>query len=267
MSTRQLKERVAHNFSRGAAVYDDHAEEQRVAALILSQCIAEKVDYLLAGPILEIGCGTGLLSAELLKLLPDRDLEFTDLSPGMIASCRKKISSSGAVRANIRYGVRDGEHLVHERHYAMICANFSVHWFADLAQGLRGMVRALKPGGTLLCSYPGAGSYREWHQQCELLGVPCSANPLPDRSSITQIMAGESATVQQWERKLRLRFPTAHSFLRHVKRTGAGTPTRPGIGPLGPLQMRKLLRGWDRCAPNGVEITCEIHFLSVERTG
>ena len=54
-------------------------------------------------------------------------------------------------------------------------------------------------------------------------------------------------------------------FLHHFKGTGAHTSAR--LSTLGPAQLRQLLRGWDRDCPNGVEISCAIHYLIVEKAG
>ena len=261
MTKASFKARVAENFSRSTATYDGHAEEQRIGAAALAECAAECAGQLVAGPVLEIGCGTGFLSASLAALFPQRRLELTDLAPGMVAHCRQKM----AAHPDIHYRVLDGEQLASEERYALICASFVVHWFADLHTGLRRLVAALKPGGRLLCAYPGAGSYAEWHRQCARHGVPCSANDLPDLAAVARAFVDEAVAVQQWEQVLALRFSSACAFLHHFKRTGAHTAAR--LRVLSPAQLRQLLRGWDRDCPNGVQITCAIHYLLVEKAG
>ena len=267
MTIRHFKACVAENFSRHVATYDGHAEEQRAGAKALAEYAAQCAEGLVAGPLLEIGCGTGFLSVELATLFPDRELELTDLSPEMVANCRQKIAAAGIEYSNIRYGILDGEQLECEDRYALIGASFAVHWFADIATGLRRLLRALKPGGHLLCAYPGAGSYREWHSECARQNIPCSANPLPDPTSVAGVFADQPVKLRQWERELVMRFSSARDFLRHLKRTGAGTPTRADAAALGPAQLRQLLRGWDRACPDGVEITCAIHYLAVVKEG
>ena len=180
----------------------------------------------------------------------------------MVAHCRQKMAAEVA-HPDICYRVLDGEQLASDGRYALICASFVVHWFADLRAGLRQLLAALKPGGRLLCSYPGAGSYAEWHRQCARQGVPCSANALPDLASVACVFANEPVVVRQWEQVIALRFPTARAFLRHFKGTGAHTSAR--LSALDPAQLRQFLRGWDRDCPNGVEITCAIHYLIVEK--
>ena len=264
MREASFKVRVVENFSRSTSTYDCHAEEQRAGAATLAKCAAECAGNLVEGPVLEIGCGTGFLSASLAALFPGRRLELTDLAPAMVAHCRQKMAAEVA-HPDICYRVLDGEQIRSEGRYALICASFVVHWFADLHAGLQQLLAALKPGGRLLCSYPGAGSYAEWHRQCARQGVPCSANALPDFASVARVFAAELVAVRQWEQVIALRFPTARAFLRHLKRTGAHTPAR--LSALGPAQLRRFLRGWDRDCPNGVEITCAIHYLAVEKAG
>ena len=156
MTEANFKSRVVENFSRSASTYDCHAEEQRVGADTLAKCAAECAEDLVEGPVLEIGCGTGFLSASLAAVFPKRRLELTDLAPAMVARCRQKMAAEVEVaHPYIRYRVLDGERLASEGRYALICASFVVHWFADFHVGLQQLLAALKPGGRLLCSYPG----------------------------------------------------------------------------------------------------------------
>ena len=68
MTIRHFKACVAKNFSRHVATYDGHAEEQRAGAKALAEYAAQCAEGLVAGPLLEIGCGTGFLSVELATL-------------------------------------------------------------------------------------------------------------------------------------------------------------------------------------------------------
>ena len=223
MTEASFKARVVENFSRSASTYDCHAEEQRAGAATLAKCAAECASNLVEGPVLEIGCGTGFLSASLAALFPERRLELTDLAPAMVAHCRQKMAAEVVPIQTSAIRVLDGEQLASEGRYALICASFVVHWFADLRAGLQQLLAALKPGGRLLCSYPGAGSYAEWHRQCVRQGVPCSANALPDLASVARVFANEPVAVRQWEQVIALRFPTARAF---CATSSAREPTR-----------------------------------------
>ena len=108
MTEASFKARVVENFSRSASTYDCHAEEQRAGAATLAKCAAECAENLVEGPVLEIGCGTGFLSASLAALFPGRRLELTDLAPAMVAHCRQKMAAEAA-HPDICYRVLDGE--------------------------------------------------------------------------------------------------------------------------------------------------------------
>ena len=114
MREASFKARVVENFSRSTSTYDCHAEEQRAGAATLAACAAECASNLVEGPVLEIGCGTGFLSASLAALFPERCLELTDLAPAMVAHCRQKMAVEVA-HPDIHYRVLDGEQLSKRR--------------------------------------------------------------------------------------------------------------------------------------------------------
>ena len=84
-----IKAAIAAAFSAAAGSYDAAAGVQRRVAGELAQRIARLP---LDQPrVLEIGCGTGFLSRELLALDP-RELLLTDIAPTMIGRCRATLA-------------------------------------------------------------------------------------------------------------------------------------------------------------------------------
>ena len=104
MSTPQdaRKNRIAAAFSAQARAYDSVGAVQRAVAGRLAARIAARV----SGPrnILEIGCGTGFLSAELAGYFPTADLCLTDIAPAMLACAQARLG------ARADYLLLDGEH-------------------------------------------------------------------------------------------------------------------------------------------------------------
>ncbi len=80
---------VAARFGAAARRYEDHAPVQRITAERLADDIA-----LLPLPrhprILEIGCGTGLLTRALARRIGPADWTVTDISPGMLAAAQSR---------------------------------------------------------------------------------------------------------------------------------------------------------------------------------
>ena len=148
-----IKQQIEQNFSRFASRYEGCAEQQKIAARALLARV-EAIDASLAeGPVLEIGCGTGLLSESLVRMFPEREVQLTDLSPAMLAECQKKIAAADGVHPGLAWSVLDGETVAAEDDYALIVSGFTLQWFQDLEGTLERLVRALRCGGRLLASY------------------------------------------------------------------------------------------------------------------
>ncbi|MBI2504390.1 MAG: methyltransferase domain-containing protein [Candidatus Latescibacteria bacterium] len=257
------KERLARNFSRAAPTYDQHAPCQRLAAgELLRQ--AERLQAVLAeGPALEIGCGTGQLSGGLARLFPERELLFADLSPAMLEICRARVEEACGPAPYRQWQVLDGEQLPARPQYALIASGFALHWCAQWAKVWQRWVRALRPGGWLLCACQGEGSFPEWEAQCRRLDLPCTANPLPRLESLQQGLAGWPVEAQFWEQEMSLRYADALEFFRSLKRAGVATKLC-GTG-LTSAQFRRLLGAWDAACPAGIEITVRTCYAMVKR--
>ncbi len=94
--------------------------------------------------VLELGCGTGLLSQRIAGCV--RDLEATDLAPEMIAQARKKPAS-----CRVHYSVQDAVALPYasETFDAVVAANV-LHIMPQPEKALAEARRVLKPGGVLI---------------------------------------------------------------------------------------------------------------------
>lgn len=101
-----------------------------------------------AGPVLEIGVGTGRLFAEARRR--GIDAWGIDSSPAMIAACRAKLEPHDRGRVSVADAVTWST----DRRFAMICAPFRVlshvHTTADQLRLLDAVHDALLPGGAFV---------------------------------------------------------------------------------------------------------------------
>lgn len=113
--------------------------------------------------ILDIGSGTGLLSALLLEKFPAATLALVDISSNMLAIARQRFS--GNDRVTYRAGDYRYEGLDHT--YDLICSALSIHHLDhEEKRGLYGRIySALNPGGVFVNAEQVAGETTDQHRR------------------------------------------------------------------------------------------------------
>jgi trans-aconitate methyltransferase len=99
--------------------------------------------------ILDLGCGTGTLTAEIAR--HGAAVTGVDRSPKMIASAREKYTE-------LRFDVVDGQELAYSREFDAVFSNAALHWMPRAEDVARGVQRALVPGGRFVAEFGGAGN-------------------------------------------------------------------------------------------------------------
>ncbi len=152
------KARIRHSFAAASATYDGAAELQRtVGKVLLAGTNAEK----LAGTVLDLGCGTGFLTGELLSTKnqnPPQSVIAVDIAFGMLEATRSKL----AAHNNVRYICADAEQLpIAASTVDVVVSNLALQWCRNLTAVFSELKRALKPGGQLVFSTFGPHTLQE----------------------------------------------------------------------------------------------------------
>ncbi|MFT8326196.1 methyltransferase [Gluconobacter oxydans] len=222
----------------------DAAEDYDAAAHIQRRCataLTDRIRSTAPAPtsILEFGCGTGLLTAQLVDHFPQASLLATDLAPGMIARARQRLSDE-----TIRFHVMDAEHPDVSELFDLIASSLCLQWFSNRSDGLRRLCDLLAPQGRLMVTTLLQGSLDEWKQACLAEGAPCGVPDYPSAQTVqSEWPAGGVGT---WE-VLTLQDPvgSARDFLRGLRQIGASVP-RAGSTPAGIAALRRTMRHFDR---------------------
>lgn len=129
--------------------------------------------------VLDLGAGTGLLSALVAERLPDAALVLTDLAEGMLDRARERFAGRPAP---VEFRVMDHLDLAEEGAYDVVMSALSIHHLDD--DGKRtvyvAMARAARPGGLVLNADQVAGDtpemearyWNHWRDAIGRAGLP-----------------------------------------------------------------------------------------------
>ncbi|MBC2670378.1 methyltransferase domain-containing protein [Novosphingobium piscinae] len=248
--------RIAAAFA-AARDYDGHAAVQRRVATGLAVRIAA-LPLPPAPRVLEIGCGTGFLTAALRDQGLGGRWLVTDLAPAMVARCRDRLGD-GAGRT---FAVLDGEHGPRPAAapFDLICASLAFQWFSALEPAVARLLGWLAPGGHLIFTTLGAGTFSEWRAAHRAEGLAPGTPPFLQPEALADLLPARQAAPPLVTLEL-AEHADAGAFLRGLKAIGAGTP-HSDHRPLPPAALRRVMARFTR---DGARATYEVitcHYRS-----
>lgn len=241
------RHRVIERAFGSAHDYAAHAHVQRTVAERLARRIAV-LDMPRSPRILEIGCGTGFLTAAMAGQGIGGDWLVTDIAPPMVERCRLTVGEGGGRH----FAVLDGENGALGGPYDLICSSLAMQWFVDPDAALGRMIAALAPGGHCLFTTLSSGTFAEWRAAHQALGLEAGTPRFPSACALArmQIDTHEKTIVEQFIEHHR----DGLDFLRALKAIGAQTPAE-SHRPLSAAELRKVMTAFAR---NGAAVTYEV---------
>jgi len=248
------KAAIARAFG-AARDYDRHAGVQRRVAASLAERIAGAP--LCDQPrVLDVGAGTGFMTALLAPRLAGARWVVSDLSIEMVHRARATLpAGSGDFVAMdaARPCFVDGS-------FDLVCSNLAAQWFDDLPGSVAALGALVAPGGLLALSTLANGSFADWRAAHEALGLTPATPEFPDTAFLAGIApAGMTGTVVV--DSILQRHSDAADLLRDLRGLGATVP-RPDRKPLGAGAMRAVMRQFEAM---GATISYEIAYCLFHR--
>ena len=244
------KQLIRQRFQRAAQSYDSQALTQQQTAEHLLDLL-EEVGGSRFEQVLEIGCGTGLLTRRLLARCSGiRELSLNDLVPDFAA--RISLPAPGP---SLVFLPGDIETLSLPASCDLIISASALHWIHDLDSLLARLSRHLKPGGMLAFSLYGPDNLQEIRS---LSGKGLDYRSLAEVKALT----ARHVPVCRWaEERIRLAFASPQEVLRHLHRTGVNALERV---PWTRAELRRFCAEYSRLfsdASGGVRLTWHPLYL------
>ncbi len=202
------KKLLKSRFTKSIQTYNNEAKAQKIIAermnVILKNNVSVKSPF-----ILEIGCGTGFMSRNIVKTFAPKSFIINDLCHEM-EKCFCDLSNS----ENISYMWGDAESIDFPANQDMIVSCSTIQWFENINIFFKKCHSILKPGGYLAFSTFGKDNM---HEFIEMTGHGLSYLPI---SNIENILSEDYEIIYSKEEIISLTFTSPIDVLYHIKKTG-----------------------------------------------
>ncbi len=231
---------IARRFSSAAGGYSEAADVQRPAARFA-------MDLCPGGAprrVLDIGCGTGLLTRALLARYPGAAVTAIDIAAGMLEQARRETPGAGRVS----WVLADARAFVLDPPADLAVSASSLHWVAPLPKAFLAVRRSLAPRGRLVFAMMLDGSLGELRAS-RLAAAPRKppAGRLPSEDEACGALRAAGFTAEAREvREVAVVHAGAAALLQALRRQGVtGGPVSSAVRPLSRSELRALASHYD----------------------
>lgn len=224
---------IRRQFNRSARDYDRHGKVQRMMANELASSLTLFYENKDEAPtnVLEIGCGTGVLTELLVRRLPrSSSITALDLAPAMLDAASLRVRA--LVGSNdVKFLLADVESWAPDASsssYDLIVSSACFQWLEQPQSTLHTLKRLLRPGGRLAFTTFGSDTFRELH--IAFGDAYLQLGQTPQRHGLSfhtaeewRDMLGQAGfTNVRFSAKRHIEcFPSVRDFLQSVKAVGA----------------------------------------------
>jgi len=231
------------HFERAANSYDGAAVLQREIA----KRIGQRLDYIKRQPkrVLDVGCGTGYITKDLLKRYPKADVIALDLAHSM---ARKSIEHGSWLRKP-KAVCADAELLpLKEDSIDFVISSLMLQWSNDLNKVFTGFHHVLAPNGLLLFSTFGPETLTEIRQSWSEVDNRPHTSDFADMHEIGDalLQAGFQDPVTDME-MITMTYANVRQLMRDIKQIGASnTDSNRSKGLMGKAKLKAFENAYEQ---------------------
>lgn len=134
----------------------DKYERSSSAQRLWAEELIRKIEISGDERVLDIGCGDGRITASIADLVPEGSVLGIDSSEGMVSFAKEKFATGD--HPNLSFQLGDARNLDFDGEFDLVVSFAALHWVGDHRPVLRGIRRALKPGGRTFLQFGGRGN-------------------------------------------------------------------------------------------------------------
>ncbi|WIO74746.1 malonyl-ACP O-methyltransferase BioC [Porticoccaceae bacterium LTM1] len=207
------KQSVAESFSRAASSYDGAAAFQRLVADRLWCMVPAEMKV---GCALDVGCGTGYLSAKVRDGLPSVHLTSLDLAPGMLEYARAQRPVAD------RWVCGDAESLpLADNQFDLVVSSLAYQWCENPDVWGSELYRVLNEQGVAIFSTFGANTLTELHDAWRAVDDYVHVNEFIAVEKLRDQLQIAGLQVELVVEKHQLEYDDLKSLMRELKALGA----------------------------------------------
>lgn len=255
------KNQVRQSFSSAANSYDELASLQRKVGLKLIQNFSAIKS---SDRVLDIGCGTGFLTQELLKQVPNQPMVALDIAYSMVQRTKSKLLQL----ENVQYLCADAEYIP-LKNYSVdrVVSNLALQWCQNLAAVFSGFNKVLNAEGQLLFSTFGPETLGELKKAWSEVDDYSHVNDFYSLQALTDFLQQAGFKNIQLETVCyKSEYQTVLELMRELKGIGAhNVLPRRNRQTTSKANMQAMISAYEVNRENGmIPATYEIIFVTAE---
>jgi malonyl-CoA O-methyltransferase len=256
-------QQVAQAFSQAAKTYDQVAGLQRIVA----DQLLTKGDSFHRGRVLDVGSGTGYVSAHLAAIASVTSVTGLDIAQGMLAYAQSRHHST-----KLHWQLGDAQELPQAllnsaKSYDLVISSLSIQWCKDLDAVFSGVAQCLTEDGVFHCATLGPQTLNQlkwaWAQVDDYQHV----NEFVALETLRNELDKHFVEVAIECEMIELKYPSVQQLTRDLKQLGASNHnTQAAQGLMGVGRLRKMVKAYE-CLRDGLgqlPVTYEVYYIKAK---
>ncbi len=247
------KSKICNSFSARAKSYDHFAKIQKV----VNERMIDRLDMINYFPktILDLGCGTGLLSNLLRKKYDNAKIISVDFSFDMLNACKEKKLNTSLLCADIE------DLPMKSMSFDLIISNFTLHWCQNLQKILYNVQNCLSEKGIFFFSTLGPDSLNEIKEAFLKIDNINPVNNFIDMHHYGDMLneLGFIDPVMDLE-NITLKFDDFFGAINSIRKIGANVSIDKPKKPLTKNEVNTIINSFPKSLDNKYPLTYEVIY-------